>query len=57
MDRFNQPPTIRETDAMLEARYFDGYRAIPDGDDEDFIALDLLAVETLRATDEELPQR
>ncbi|HEX9494530.1 MAG TPA: hypothetical protein VGA38_02080 [Candidatus Limnocylindria bacterium] len=41
-----------ETDAEREARYFAGYQAIPDADDEDFEAINRLAIEMLRESEE-----
>ena len=38
----------RHGDTEREARYFAGYRAIPDGGDEDFQAIERVAIEDLR---------
>jgi len=41
-----------ETDAEREERYFAGYRAIPDGEDEEFKAITRLALDMLEASEE-----
>lgn len=38
----------RHSEAEREERYFAGYRAIPDGDDEDFAAIERAGIEDLR---------
>lgn len=38
----------RQTEAEREARYFAGYTAIPDGNDEDFRAIEQAAIEDLK---------
>ena len=48
MDKGPRDPGSRETEAEREARYFAGYEAIPDGNDEDFKAIQRLAIESLR---------
>lgn len=43
---------LRHNNAEREERYFAGYRAIPDTDDEDFKAIERAGIEDLRDTDE-----
>ena len=43
-----------ETEREREARYFAGYRAIPD-DDEDFAAVSAIGIEELRGLDDAGP--
>ncbi|MDP9245484.1 MAG: hypothetical protein M3O64_02425 [Chloroflexota bacterium] len=38
----------RHSEAEREARYFAGYAAVPDGEDDDFKALERVAIEDLR---------
>ena len=38
----------RHSEAEREARYFAGYRAIPDGDDDDFKAIERVGIEDLK---------
>ena len=40
----------RHSEAEREARYFAGYTAFPDGDDEDFKAFEVAAIEDLGDT-------
>ena len=47
-------PAPAESEAELEARYFAGYQAFPD-DDEDFRAIDRMAVESLQQLDRDDP--
>jgi Zn-dependent peptidase ImmA (M78 family) len=49
-------PQAQESEAEREARYFAGYLAYPDGEDEDFKAIDRFAVETLAKTEDESDQ-
>jgi hypothetical protein len=46
-----------ETEAEREARYFAGYQALPDGDDEDFMAIQRLAIEALRKSQDQPPDQ
>lgn len=46
----------QESEADREARYFAGYLTYPDGEDEDFKAIDRLAVETLAKIEDESDQ-
>ena len=55
MDGIDQAGSRPETEAEREARYFAGYQAIPDADDEDFKALDRLAIESLRESEDQPP--
>ncbi len=55
MDNADRHPARPETEAEREARYFAGYQAIPDGDDEDFKAIGRLAIETLRELEDQGP--
>ncbi len=54
MDDAERDPVRPETEAEREARYFAGYEAIPD-DDEDFKAIERLAIESLRDSEDDRP--